>query len=863
MLDEYVNNPDSYIPFFVLTESHLKARHLDAEISCENYSIVRADRPQIMKGGVAIYIHNDLAIDNTYIYADTICQAAAVYNSTHNLLIVGIYRPPTRNLPTEEQSFSACLKKLQEVIKVHEGADIQIYGDLNFPFIEWETREIDHSRRISEQNSAKNLLEFMQKNLLLQLVTETTRHDKSTLDLLLTNNDHAIHNVFTEKTNLSDHDFVHCALLYKMKNSHQNVPNDTVKSELDNLNLNKADFNSIRTDLSSIQWSHILQKENASVEDMFSSFEETITKICASHAPQHRVTSGKKKKIIPKCRRSLHRTRRHVNYEINKCKYFKMTNYEAKIERLMKKKEKLELQIRDSIKREMEQKEIELISKIKTNPKAFYTFAKKNAKTYSSVGPLADQDKKLHSDPTTMCNMLQQQYQKAFSDPKSGTKKPPQDKDAKGPTLEDITFTEEDIISAINDIPVNSAPGPDKITSKLLKECKKEIAPALLIIWRTSLDTGQIPDILKKQSIIPIHKKDSKAIPANYRPVSLTSHITKLFERILRKHIVAYIENNHIIHNSQHGFRPGRSCLTQLLHHVDSILYILEANQNADVIYLDLSKAFDKVNHAILLHKLELSGISGKLLTWIKNFLTNRTQHVVIDGATSSTAKVLSGVPQGTVLGPVLFIIYMNDLHRVIKNSLLKCFADDSKLIKSIQNLEDREKLIQDLKEVLKWTEDNSMKFNADKFQLLQHGRNNGLKIPYDLPDQKLEHSQTVRDLGTNVSEDLKWKKHVNTLTNQATSTASWVLRTIKCREVEAMLTMYRSFVMSRLEYNSPVWNPARIGDIIKVEAVQRSFTAKIKGMDNLDYWQRLSSLRLYSLQRRRERYIIIHSWKI
>ena len=123
--------------------------------------------------------------------------------------------------------------------------------------------------------------------------------------------------------------------------------------------------------------------------------------------------------------------------------------------------------------------------------------------------------------------------------------------------------------------------------------------------------------------------------------------------------IVNFLETNNLIKNSQHGFRPGRSCFTQLLHHIDDIISILERNENADALYLDLSKAFDKVNHAILIHKLKEKGISGKILTWLNSFLTNRTQQVVIDGSTSSPTVVSSGVPQGTVLGPILFIIYI------------------------------------------------------------------------------------------------------------------------------------------------------------------------------------------------------------
>ena len=806
---------------------------------------------------MAIYVHNDVVIDKSYTYADKFCQAAAFYNNKHNLLVIGIYRPP----PAEEQSFTSCLKKLQEIIKKHDGADIQIHGDLNFPFINWDTRDIDcRNRRTSEQNSAKKLLTFMEDNLLVQLVTVPTRKN-NTLDLLMTNNEQAVHSVSTEETQLSDHNFVHSSLLYKFKKSQCNPKNDE-KSGLDKINLNRADWDSIRGDLGNLMWSNILNSDQ-NTDKMFNTLLTTITNVCTTHAPEHKVSSHKKHHI-PRARRSILRTRRHVNQNINLCKHLKPQNYKDKIDKLMKKKEKLEIELRDCIRDELEKKEIDVISKIKTNPRAFYTYAKKHCKTYCSVGPLTDENNKLQTEPTKMCNILQKQYQKAFSDPKSGIKKPPDNNNQSIPKLEDITFTEEDIIWAINQIPLHSAPGPDKIPSILLKECKKELAPALLLIWRKSLDTGQIPDILKKQSIVPIHKKESKAVPANYRPISLTSHITKLFERILRRHIVAFLEENSIIHKCQHGFRPGRSCLTQLLHHIDNILSILEANQNADVIYLDLSKAFDKVNHSILLHKIKQIGIDGKVCSWIQSFLSNRTQQVIIDGANSSPADVLSGVPQGTVLGPVLFIIYMNDLSNVVKHSLLKCFADDSKLIKSIKNLEDREKLIEDLEAVLQWTKDNSMEFNADKFQLIQHGQHDDMKQPYNLPnEQELDKSTMVKDLGTQVSEDLTWRYNINALANDATSFANWILRTIKSREPEVMLTMYKSYVLSRIEYNSPLWNPQLLCDITKVEAVQRSFTSKISGLEDQNYWQRLSSLKLYSLQRRRERYTTIHMWKI
>ena len=379
-----------------------------------------------------------------------------------------------------------------------------------------------------------------------------------------------------------------------------------------------------------------------------------------------------------------------------------------------------------------------------------------------------------------------------------------------------------------------------------------------------SLNKSDIPLKYLQQTIVPIYKNGDRSIAANYRPVSLTSHIIKIFERVLRKKVIDHIENNDLLLNQQHGFRKKRNCLTQLIHHVDDILHALETDSNADVIYLDFSKAFDKFDHRLLLQKLSKMGIQGKVLSWISAFLSNRTQRVLVNGMKSRPVRVISGVPQGTVLGPLLFIIYINDISEIIKTCRIKIFADDSKLQHNIKTADDRKKLQTDLEAMIKWSKDNNMELNEGKFQLMHHGYNDTLKDDYTLPPGTIiTSSNTVRDLGIMINDKLSWRDHYYKMIKEAKKYAGWILRTFSSRSKQIILPLYSSFVRSRLEYSCPLWMPHMKKDIMAIEAVQRSITAKIYEVSEMNYWDRLKALKLYSLQRRRERYSIIHVWKV
>ena len=277
---------------------------------------------------------------------------------------------------------------------------------------------------------------------------------------------------------------------------------------------------------------------------------------------------------------------------------------------------------------------------MKTDPKFFFSYAKRFSKLKSNIGPLLDKEGKLHSDPQKMADMLQDQYTSVFSDPNCPQRKVPTPKVPKF-TLSDMKFDDSDIIKAIDELNINAGTIDEDIPARVYKNCKENICKPFTLIWTKSLAKGKVPPALKTQYITPIHKGGPKTDSAKYRPIALTSHLVKIFERIMRCRVVDFLEENNILSSKQHGFRKGRSCLTQLLKHMDNILLNLQQGDDSDVIYLDYSKAFDKVDHEILLSKLFNYGIKGKIYDWIKDFLSDRYQTVCVDGSLSIFARVI------------------------------------------------------------------------------------------------------------------------------------------------------------------------------------------------------------------------------
>ena len=284
-----------------------------------------------------------------------------------------------------------------------------------------------------------------------------------------------------------------------------------------------------------------------------------------------------------------------------------------------------------------------------------------------------------------------------------------------------IEITEEKIRTKLAASKTDKSPGIDEIHPKLLKELSDKIAKPLAMLFQNSLEKGVVPADWRNANVTSLFKKGNRSECQNYRPISLTSVVCKMLESIIKDEIVSHLDKFKLIRDSQHGFTKGRSCLTNLLEFFEDISEKLDSGRPIDVIYLDFAKAFDKVPHKRLLKKLRAHGIGGTAYKWIKAWLRNRGQRTVINGKFSTWAEVFSGVPQGSVLGPLLFLIFINDLDENINSKLCK-FADDTKLGRTVETEEEVNILRGDLQKFSLWAADWQMSFNVDKCVVMHLG---------------------------------------------------------------------------------------------------------------------------------------------
>ena len=408
------------------------------------------------------------------------------------------------------------------------------------------------------------------------------------------------------------------------------------------------------------------------------------------------------------------------------------------------------------------------------------------------------------------------------------------------------TSNENEVLSLLSALSVWKATGPDGISARLLKECAEVIAPSLTELFNKSLTLGKVPTEWKHANIVPVPKTSETCVISNYRPISLLPIVSKVLEHVVHTRTLCVVEP--LLHPQQHGFRSRRSCITQLLDVVHNIGKALDRGKEMDIIYLDFSKAFDSVPHDKLIEKLQQFGITGPLLYWYNNYLSGRKQRVVVDGVSSSFLDVTSGVPQGSIVGPLLFLLYVNDLPDAAEHSKVPMFADDSKCYRVIETPQDTELLQSDLHSLCSWSTTSDLNFNLKKCTSIRFSRKRTKKSPdYNLSHQQITITSTQKDLGIIISNNLKWTPHISNIVSKANQMLGFLRRNctnltdIKCRRL-----LYLTLVRAHICYGSEIWAPQSTSkDLLRIESVQRRATKYVLQDYHSSYTDRLKLLNL------------------
>ena len=767
-----------------------------------------------------------------------------IYSSKHEYFSLGvIYRSPNSSIDDVHK----ISQQMSEACKRFHGVDnkLVIVGDFNFKNIDWSSETCTIQPDVTFFNC-------VQENFLFQAVHEDTHFkpncNSSLIDLILSNDyDFVTDLISSPPLGKSHHVILNFSVHIKQPPTN---PNPTPKYQI-----NKGDYSSMREHIKNINWS-LKFKQDGSVDEWWDVLSNVLKESMDMFVPK------KVFRQAQSCKRSFSATPDLLSKIQTKRRAFKhYKKYPSQLNYF------LYSQARNMVtwetRQAVQQREKVIASKVKTDPKSFYQYVTDRTKPKENISNLTKEDGSLTNSDSEKADVLLNFFTNVFT--KEDTQNMPNFDTKCDTKLPFIHIDEDKMFKALNNLKPNKSPGPDEIHPKVLKELSRELAHPMTLLFNKSLSDGVVPSAWKVAEVRPIFKKGCRSDPGNYRPVSLTSVVSKLFETFFRDALYNHLIDNNLLSNDQFGFCKGRSCVSQLLVTIKEWMSNLDKGIPTDSIYLDFSKAFDTVPHQRLLIKLEGYGISDHVLNWIRDFLTNRSQQISVNGAKSSSAPVTSGVPQGSVLGPVLFIYYINDLPSVTEG-ILKIFADDTKAYSTVQSDADSNKLQQCINDLTNWSEKWQLKFNSKKCKVLHIGKNNPT-YSYTINDgdvtNNLSPTDFEKDLGVITDPELNFDLHIQNQVKKARQLSSLILRTISYKTIDVMLPYYKHLVRPHLEYANTVWYPHLRKHIDAIERVQRNFTKHIIELRDMNYQDRILNLGLPSLEYRRVRGDLIETYKI
>ena len=508
--------------------------------------------------------------------------------------------------------------------------------------------------------------------------------------------------------------------------------------------------------------------------------------------------------------------------------------------------------------------EQEIALQAKNNPKAFWSHTRRKLKTKCGVAPLltnSNDKNSLKFNDQDKANILQNQFSSVFTHEPEG--EIPRIASRTDSRISNLYVTEEMVLNQLTKLNVNKSCGPDEIHPRMLIELADYIAEPVALLFNLTIKYGIIPEDWKWAYLSPIYKKGARSNAENYRPISLTSILCKIMESFARERLMHHLLEKKLLSTKQFGFITGRSTTVQLLSYLDKCVKTIVDGGVVDAIYLDFAKAFDTVPHRRLIGKLHAYGIKGNISNWIIEFLRDRTQVVRVNGTQSVPAPVVSGIPQGTVLGPVLFVLYINDiLDSVTSEGFL--FADDTKIFHHITSIEDAFKLQSDIESLEDWSNKWLLHFHPDKCHVLTLGKFENIMYTkrYKICNKEIEHVFSEKDLRVIIDSELLFEEHISNKVRVANAIVGLIRRSFTHLDCKSCTKIYTAFVRPHLEYAQSVWAPHFRKHINMLENVQIRASKLVDGLGNVDYPERLKRLNLPTLAYRRLRGDMIEIYK-
>ena len=831
-----------------VTETHLTSSISSTIVSIPHFQLFRKDvLGNVEKHGVCAYIHDSLMIDEV---ADVTDNALMFRLASYNVYFLCVYRPPS-NDGTQNDVLSDCIQRTVE------NREIVILGDFNLPGIQW-----GHPGSLPVGSSPPmetRFLDVFESGGLVQWVSEPTfPRSGSMLDLVLTSEQDRIGSV-TVQPPMPACD--HCPVIFDYIFSGKGSEVETVQ---DKLAWHKGNYRRLKEDLELVDWNFELRYLNAS--DSFDRFRDIVVSRVLEHVPvKVRRSDGK-----PPWRKNPPRSllnRRHEAWSAYKRARLHSGRASVTARDAFSQFSIVNKRVRNFEVMSQASYEHSMIERFSECPKVLHSYVRSKKIAPLAVGPLKLVTGELTSDPLVMSETLASSFASVYVKEIPILQEPHQT--FIGP-IDPVRVSVQEIILLLRSLDANSAMGPDFLHPLVLKNCCDEISYPLHVIFCRSLAEGSVPSAWKRSHVIPLFKKGKRYEPLNYRPVSLTPICCKTLERVIAKHLFEYLDSNRLLSEHQFGFRPERSVMEQLLLVYDDVSLRVDAGQTVDLVLFDYSKAFDVVCHKVLLRKLQLLGIDGKLLSWISSFLSDRTMQVCVDGNISNPRSVDSGVPQGSVLGPLLFLIYINFVGSKL-SCTYKMFADDLKLFASVAHTSvtsypRTDAALQHDINVLHMTSLSwGLRMNTAKCAVLRFSRKfAGQSQPsYMLDGSPLPVHHSQRDLGVLVDNSLKFHEHVATVVHKASGLCYNFRKSTVCRSAAFMLFLLKTHIRPVIEYASCLWCTGYAEDMRKLERVQRRWTKQVDGLHDLPYSERLRKLNLFSVQGRLVRADLIQYWKI